>query len=214
MNWEQEDGDKWYQRNKKKLTTTGDQILKIIKKNNLRPKEVLEVGCANGYRLRKLKQLYGCRLMGVDLSYDAAEYGRSKYHVPIWCGPFEKSTFLGLHDLVILNYVLEYVDRDKLLYFLHRVNQNLVEGGHLIIGEFIPTTESFCKTREKHSKDQKYVYKNYYPEILTHTGLYELVDELYYNHKTKKIGDLKDEMKDMVYVTLLKKVDRYKLVKL
>jgi len=60
------EAEAWLERNKDKLTGDNDPVLEAIDQYKLDPAVVLEIGCANGWRLNFLKQKYDCVTWGCD----------------------------------------------------------------------------------------------------------------------------------------------------
>jgi len=50
--------DKWFSRNKKNIINSSDEkIDELIRINKLEAKNILEIGCSNGYKLIQYKKL-------------------------------------------------------------------------------------------------------------------------------------------------------------
>lgn len=65
------EADAYFNRNSRKLSNVKkdeDFIFSSIVRMNIKPKTVLEVGCANGFRLNWLNQDYNCRVVGIEPS--------------------------------------------------------------------------------------------------------------------------------------------------
>src|SRR5262245_41299683 len=65
-------GNEWYKNNKDKLGQE-DPVSEMLDTfgPDYKPHFVVELGCANGWRLQKLKERYGCRTLGLDPSESA-----------------------------------------------------------------------------------------------------------------------------------------------
>src|SRR5678810_409658 len=70
--WANGVGDDWYKRNKSMLGNR-DMASDALQHLTLQPRDILEIGAANGWRLKKLKDLYGCNVRGIDISKEAIE---------------------------------------------------------------------------------------------------------------------------------------------
>jgi SAM-dependent methyltransferase len=76
------EGDEWFGRNKdalKKFDSNYDLPLVLINYYGLKPKCILEVGAANGFRLAALRERYGCRVVAVEASDTAIADGKVKF---------------------------------------------------------------------------------------------------------------------------------------
>ena len=76
------EGNEWYERNKSAIlgkSLASDPIFKALEYLGSKPARILEIGCANGWRLAQLAQLaqlaehYGARCYGVDPSASAIQ---------------------------------------------------------------------------------------------------------------------------------------------
>lgn len=95
---------------------------------------VLDVGCADGYVGRALKEK-GCKVYGIEIDATAAEMARRDYKEVILCDVEEKEVLPfadGFFDYIICLDILEHLKRpDGLLYLLKRyINK---KSGQLII---------------------------------------------------------------------------------
>jgi len=172
------EGDRWFQRNARALSREEiektDPILRALQTVNVRPRRVIEIGASNGYRLHLLHQLYGCEGTAVEPSEAAIAEGRAKFpHLR-----FERGVAAAVpiredeaFDLVIVNFVLHWVDRATLLRSCAELDRLLVPGGFLIIGDFHPPRPQ--KVRYHHRTDlELFTYKQNYAEIFLATRLY------------------------------------------
>ncbi len=118
----------FYAQHKTFITQTDARLSKIIQTAaRLHPKDLLDVGCGNGYLLTQLASRIDARLSGVDVypletekwTYKTADLTKGL--------PFRDEEF----DLVILGEVIEHVpDPDFLLDEIWRV---LAPGGNVIV---------------------------------------------------------------------------------
>jgi SAM-dependent methyltransferase len=127
------EADAWFKRNRGKLGAD-DPVGHIIAGLSITPRAVLEIGCANGWRLKRLQQEYRCHVWGVDPSHDAVEeaslpgvlYGTADDL------PFCASKF----DLVIFGFCLYLCDPADLFRVAAEADRVLADGGTLIIHDF------------------------------------------------------------------------------
>ena len=69
----------WFLRNKKNIINNSydENINELIKINNLKAKNILEIGCSNGFKLIKYKELLKSNTCyGVDLEKEAILDGK------------------------------------------------------------------------------------------------------------------------------------------
>jgi SAM-dependent methyltransferase len=91
-----------------------------------------------------------------------------------------------LFDLIILNFVFNWIDRTNLLRSVAEIDRLLVDGGFLIIGDFFPS--NLTKVRYHHLDDEKvYTYKQNYAGIFTASGLYHPVCLITADHSSKTL---------------------------
>lgn len=176
------EGDRWFERNRHALLQadwTIDAPLRLLDAHALQPAHVLEVGAANGYRLAALRARFGCEACGIDASAAAVADGMARFpgvHLqtaPSHSIPFADSAF----DLVIANFVLHWVDRALLLRTLAEIDRVLVDGGHLLIGDFLPDEPTRRPYHHLPGRDV-YTYKQDYAAAFLATHCYESVGML------------------------------------
>lgn len=128
----QGEGKQWYSRNKDKITPDDDPVLKIIEKSGIAPKNVLEIGCSNGWRLVELHRRYRCSVTGVDPmpSQDADFIVQGTADDLHLC--FDED-----YDLVIYGFCLYLCDREDLFRIVAEGDRVLKDEGHLIVYDFI-----------------------------------------------------------------------------
>ncbi|MBL8022473.1 MAG: class I SAM-dependent methyltransferase [Leptospirales bacterium] len=202
------ESDQWFTRNRAVLDTghlERDLPLKLFDMYQLRPASVLEIGSANGYRLEAIRTRCNCEVTGVEPSSQAIADGQSRYpaikfiHSTAAAIPIIEKTF----DLVIVNFVLHWIDRSTLMRSIAEIDRLLADGGHLILGDFSPETPG--RVGYRHLPDgQVYTFKQQYDSIFIASGLYHLVARLTGNVETKQLDPDVDGGKRMG-VSLLKK---------
>jgi SAM-dependent methyltransferase len=183
------EGDQWFMRKRGRLSSQaylkGDAPLELIKKFCLRPKVVLEIGASNGFRLNEIHRLFQSDCYAVDPSRKAIQDGRRRYpHVHFYRGvlhslpsPIRHMTF----DLVIINFVLHWIDRTHLLNSIAEVDRVLSAGDFLILGDFLPSTPERVHYHHLPGKNV-WTYKQNYSHIFTASCLYEEMGTLYASH--------------------------------
>lgn len=93
---------------------------------------VLEVGCATGDLLARIKDLFGHKVVGLEMSEVASHTGRSRFGLNILCGTLDQADFKpASFDLIILRHVLEHLPNP--LASLTKLKDLLKPGGYLVI---------------------------------------------------------------------------------
>jgi SAM-dependent methyltransferase len=138
------EGDAWFARNKDRLGQV-DPVSNVIERMSLHPKSVLEVGCANGWRLAKLRDTYGCEVMGVDPSQEAA-LEAAKFRVPVFqASATNLPTKVNAYDLVIFGFCLYLTDPDEWLRIAAEANWVIKDSGHIIIHDFADVAAPYAR---------------------------------------------------------------------
>lgn len=130
-----EEGDRWFGRNRDKLgleDPVTPQIAAVIGK---KPRRVLEIGCANGWRLAKIRDLYGCEVVGIEPSMTAAMEAAT-LRVPVVQSTASSVPLSGTFDLIIFGFCLYLTDPDDWLLIAAENDRLLEDGGHIIIHDF------------------------------------------------------------------------------
>ena len=175
------EGDRWFLRNRSALLDENrlehDPILKLLDIVGLIPRDVLEVGASNGFRLHAIHSRFDCQVTAIEPSICAIEDGKARYaNVKFLRGnasdmPIEDDS---LFDLVILNFVFNWVDRSMLLRSVAEIDRVLQDGGYLVIGDFHPAYP--VRVSYHHLPEASvWTYKQTYADIFLASNLYYLV---------------------------------------
>jgi|SRR6266487_4862539 len=172
------EGDRWYERNKKALEDfdpESDLPLRILELYGLRPRSVAEIGASNGFRVAALARRAGVRAVAIEPSTAAIVDGRRRHpEVEFVQGRAAEVPVREEFDLVIVNFVFHWVDRAHLLRSAAEVDRLVRDGGHLLIGDFLPSNR--LKVRYHHlATDKVYTYKQDYAAVFAASGLYHPV---------------------------------------
>ncbi len=135
------EGDAWYQRNRQTFNKKeNDSILKCVEELNLAPKNILEIGCSNGYRLNKLNHKYGSNCFGVEPSLEAINEGKLIFqNINLFQGTADHLEFIdNKFDLIIIGFCLYLCDRNDLFKIASEVDRVLSDKGFIIILDFGP----------------------------------------------------------------------------
>lgn len=188
------EGDAWHERNKNK-DRFPDPVIQIIYDREIYPREVLEIGCGEGWRLRRFKEDDPqCRVTGIDTG---------NHHVindDVYLGtaddlPFKDNSF----DLVIFGFCLYVCDREDLFKIAYEADRVLQDQGYLIIHDFYPGDVSYCRT---YSHDRRIkTFKMDYAKLFTGNPCYKLIEQRVFGTET----DTPKGPDDQVCVAVLKK---------
>ncbi len=129
------EGKAWLTRNKDKLPVEDDPVLQAIRALKLKPTRVLEVGCANGWRLEELSKRYKCNCYGADpgvTNYKAIDNMALNPGSADNLAYYRDDTF----DLVIYGFCLYLCDPEDYFKIALEGDRILVNGGHLVIYDF------------------------------------------------------------------------------
>jgi SAM-dependent methyltransferase len=134
------EGDAWYRRNLQYLRAAGqDVVLTTLRQLQVTPKSILEIGCANGYRVAQICEQFGAAGFGIEPSTKAVADGRGRYPLlSLEVGTADVLPFAdGQFDLVIFGFCLYLVDPRLHFRCVAEADRVLVDGGLLLIHDFI-----------------------------------------------------------------------------
>ena len=209
--FEQVEGNAWFRRNisalMNKNTDDFPSFLVDLLDNKNEITSIIELGCANGWRLAHLKSILkqDLRLVGIDCSSEAISDGKKRFSgIELHCGLISEVPLKGAFDLVIVNFVLSWVGRDLLIKSITEIDRLTKDGGYLIIGDFLPDHEQ--RRRYHHNLEEEiYTYKQDYGKLFEATGIYKEIARLTYNHDQKQIGLQKCNSNNRCVCILLEK---------
>lgn len=187
----QGEGREWLRRNKDKIDINNDPILEALKEADIQPRDTLEIGCANGWRLREMVIRYGCNVHGIDT------FAQPEANVRIDIGTADDlaTCFDEDYDLVIYGFCLYLCDREDLFRIVAEGDRVLKNGGHLVIWDF------GSKKPEKQSYKHKtgiFSYKMDYAKLWLGNPAYTGVWGRFF-------GDRSLRPEDRTFVSILKK---------
>lgn len=140
------EGDCWLERNRERLGQR-DPVSDVLQRMALLPKRVLEVGCADGWRLARLRDDYGCEVFGAEPSRQACIEAAAR-QVPAVQVSAASLAIPGPFDLVIYGFCLYLVDPSEWLRVAAECDSVLVAGGHIVIHDFAATATPFARRYE------------------------------------------------------------------
>ena len=179
--WAKGVGDDWYERNKPMLGNR-DMASEALTQIPVKPNDILEIGAANGWRLKKLKDRYGCNVRGIDISKEAIKDAVEGIQIDYGYAhnlPYDDNSF----DIVIFGFCLCFVSPEDWLPIVSESNRVLRDGGVIVLYDFIGNRfikrrmQNIIKNKEL-DQDPVYLYNFDWPSLwLTHPG-YKMVVEL------------------------------------
>lgn len=199
------EADQWFERNKHVIGALdeNDVPLRLVELYKLAPTSVLEIGASNGYRVAEIARRTKARGVAVEPSGKAIEDGRARFpHVEYHQGTAANLPVTTTFDLVIINYVLHWIDRKTLLRSIAEIDRVIADGGYLLLGDFHP----WHPTRNKyhHLPDQEVMtYKQDYAQIFLATELYQPVAMMTSYNGTQLDATVPDDKRG--YVSFLRK---------
>lgn len=204
------EADAWFERNKeylKNYSAQNDKVTSLITEYNLKPNNLLEIGCAAGYRLNGIKSLYNdCNVFGIEPSKKAISYGQQNFPSVNFCeGTADNLNVYGNESMnvVVVGFVFYVIDRNIVFKVVSEIDRVLKNGGILIIVDFF--SETSLKNEYQHIKDFKaYSFKQNYDEIFTASKLYYLLDKSTLSHDTKRL-DASNDYFNKYSISMLKK---------
>jgi len=187
--WSAEEGDRYYTRNRdvlKAKRADTDPAIGLVRAHGLQPDHVLELGCADGWRLELLRRETGCHAVGVDASAGAIEAGRADYpelelhEGTLAAVPIETRSF----DLVIVYFVFHWNARETLMRACSEVDRLVADGGHLIVGDFLPD-RPHRRVYHHAANEGVYTFKQDYAGVFGASGLYHEIERVIFDATSK-----------------------------
>lgn len=203
------EADRYWQRNQAALaqwSPDNDVPLRVLSLYGIGPRMAIEIGAANGYRLAELHRASGTRCIAVEPSHTAIESGMRQYPAV----QYVQATAANIPvnepaDLVIVNYVLHWIDRALLTKSITEIDRLVCDGGFLLLGDFLP--DHPCKVAYHHADGIK-TYKQDYSSLFLSTGAYRLVAMLTNLHGGSLTAETEEQQRGAVWL-LQKSVDAY-----
>ncbi len=198
------EGNKWYERNKWNIPAAihNDPILKVIELCGITPARVLEIGCADGWRLAEIERRYGCECYGIDPSEKAITTGKSSHpKLQLSVGTADALPDIEPVDLIIFGFCLYLCDPQDLFNIAMQCDRLLKDKGHIIVLDFHPPIGHY-RNPYSHMKGI-FSYKMDYSKLFSWHPAYCLIHQLLFLHQDKQ--PLHFEPNDMVSVQILRK---------
>jgi ubiquinone/menaquinone biosynthesis C-methylase UbiE len=205
------EGNEWFVRNHNVASEARAQDLEHIFsslqdfKSNIT--NILEIGCADGFKTKRMADFFGANGSGIDPSelavQEANAVARPGMEFRVGTAenlPFENSSF----DLVYFGFCLYLIDRDLLYKSIAEADRVLRPGGFLAITDFDAKRPS--KTPYRH-KAGVMSYRNDYSGIFLSSGHFTLVSKCSFSHiKPTFDSDSKERVSSQI---LFKEIEAY-----
>lgn len=180
------EGDRWFERNggaaadDEARWLERDVPLRLLSVCGLQAESVAELGCASGARLDALlRRGIARRAFGTDISAAAIAEGSRRYpDLDLHQQPITQPVS-GQYDLVIVNFVLHWLDRSLLAQAITAIDGAVRVGGHLLLGDFLPDAPTRVPY---HHCEGLFTYKQDYPSCFKSLGTYHEVVRLVFDH--------------------------------
>jgi len=192
------EGNKYFERNKVKLKGSGDEpIIQAITQLELHPKKILEIGCANGWRLSLLNKKYKSDCWGIDPSESAILEGKKEFgKITLERGTADALLFESkMFDMIIYGFCLYLCDRSDLFKIAYEADRVLMDFGHIIIFDFHP---SFPYKNPYSYHQGLYSYKMNYSNLFLWNPAYALMYQKKFFHPPLKNGTADDIVSVMI----------------
>lgn len=167
---------------------------------------LLDVGAFNGVFLHYMQTL-GIRCLGVEMNRDAAEFGRTRFNVPIVLTSFEEFAAREEYDIITMFNVLEHMRNFDGI--LRKVGDLLHAGGIFVceIPNVFHWVAAVCKGRWHHYEDgHNWLFgKNTISMVLKKHGF--IVDRVSY---VPKVASLAKAFDSSMFVLGIYKTYRFK----
>jgi ubiquinone/menaquinone biosynthesis C-methylase UbiE len=198
------EGNKWFERNKESIISAEDDFpIKIMEMYNIQPKKILEIGCSNGFRLNRLKERFNCECCGVEPSKKAIEDGKTRYQkIKLVQGICSDIPLDEKFDIIIVNFVLHWVDREDLFKCVNEINRLLKKEGHLVIGDFFPDKPITNKYHHLPNEDVM-TFKQDYASLFISLKNYIHIAHLSTSHESMRKLKSEKESDERISVSLL-----------
>lgn len=203
------EGDRYFMRNKSvAFDADSDPLCQLLRVAELRPTSILEIGASRGDRLAALANRHGCRVVGVEPSENAVLEGRSAHQIEMHVGTMSAVPLDEKFDVVLVNFVFHWVGRSDLLRSVAEVDRLVADGGHLGIGDFLPS--GFTRT-PYHHREGLWTFKQDYSALFEASGIYFRVATLTGRYGGRAPSAITSPAERAGFTLLLKSLDDHYL---
>lgn len=166
------EGDEWFKRNFN--APINNKIVQTLTSLDVKPSNIVEVGCGYGRYLNEMFQHYRCNCIGFDPSASAIYHGRSSYpHLDLRIGT--AGSFYGLStNILVFGFCLYLVDRFDLFRIVDDADWSVKENGYIIIHDF---DQEKPQAIPYEHKSGVYSYKMDYSKLWLANPAYEFISK-------------------------------------
>lgn len=208
----QKEADNYFIRKNKLFSSpVNNKIEEFLALCNLKVSSILEIGCANGYKLAKYQKMLKLKsCFGVDLSKKAIKDGKKRYKKINFrnLSSLEIDKIKPKFDMIICGFFLYQLDREDIFLQFDKIFKKLNNSGYLLIEDFDPLFNHSNKSL--HNKKLK-SYKMSFDNFLVQSGLFKLIFKYKSNlpsHTKYNVPiDKKKFKSNDISVTLFKKIN-------
>ncbi len=187
------EGDAWFRRNRAHLGgQQTDWVSRLVAAIDGRDQmqRVCELGCANGWRLERLRPMFSptCLFAGMDASHEAIAAGTGQFpDLDLRQGVLSRVPYDEPFDLIIVNFVLHWIDRDLLAVCIAEIDRMVKRNGYLVLGDFLPNAP--MRRHYHHLPGQQvYTYKQDYARTFLGLGFYNELTRVTHSHGPAESG--------------------------
>lgn len=199
------EGNNWFNRNYRTFQnweTKVDPVLESVPFDELglnSQSKILEIGCGQGFRLKKLQDYYHCSVVGLDPSSDSIKFAEQNLGLSAVVGtaddlPFEDNSF----DVVIYGFCLYLCDRNDLFKIAAESHRVLKNKSWIIINDFWSSDEYSNKYVHK---EGIHSFKTDYSKMFIWHPSCCIYKHILYHHSDFKFTDIENEH---VCITLIR----------
>jgi SAM-dependent methyltransferase len=179
-------GDAWLKENREILGKY-DFVSEVMERAQITPKVLLEIGCSNGWRLKKLRDKYGCVVCGIDPSptaiAEAVGAGLDRNHVVL--GTADRiSAAPESFDVVIFGWCLCFIAPEDWSNVAAETARVLKDGGYIIVDDFIGSRPMRIEHKNINAEDtapaKAYIYHFDWPSMWTWHPGYKIYHEAFF----------------------------------
>lgn len=206
-----EEADEWFIRNKHTYQTQEKvkPLIDLFLDLEIKPINLLEIGCANGSRLHEIYSKYKCNCSGLDPSNLAIQEGKEKFReLDLKLGtaenlPFNENQF----DVIIFGFCLYLCDRKDLFKIACEADRCLKDGGYMFIKDFLPP---FAYKNTYVHKKGIFSYKMDYSKMFDWNPTYQRIFQLVTSHSGSEMRSIPNEK---IGITVLQKNENSAYIK-